>query len=568
MTAKENPGRILTFYSYKGGVGRTMAMANVAALLASWGRRVLVVDFDLEAPGLQRFFEPIGIKGSRSTTPGVVDLIIAYGDHSPLQWKECLLQTKPVLKGQSVAILTAGQDTPDYIGRLQSVNWAKLLNEQNLGEYLHGMREEWRASFDFVLVDSRTGISDIGGICTIILPDVLVPMFTANSQSVDGVAEVMRRAKAAQELLAEERARLVVLPVLCREDRKTEYEQSEAWRRRIAETLRPFYEDWVRKDVTAEDVVRKLYLPQIPYWSFGERLPVIERPEEIEDPATLGAAYARLATLIDNGADWSAMESLASPHQLKEERAKAAKAEAEVAALKADASAAHVKRRRYNRLAAVVIMSVMTTGGNFIYLDYVKNSLVDTAEDALQPIEDRLDSLRRAVEKGVTEFISIDFPGESISYDFSDLNLDFASFEEANLAGSIFRNTRMFRTRFNSAILKNVDLTGAYLHEAFLKDADLRGAILVDANLTNADFRAADLRGADLTGAQFVDHEDRYLDFRGADLRSAKYDETALSEAFTDDLTLTKDMKLDGKQELEWRLRRVETYAKQLGQER
>jgi hypothetical protein len=49
-------GSIVTFYSYKGGVGRTMALANVATLLAQRGQRVLVVDFDLEAPGLHRYF--------------------------------------------------------------------------------------------------------------------------------------------------------------------------------------------------------------------------------------------------------------------------------------------------------------------------------------------------------------------------------------------------------------------------------------------------------------------------------------------------------------------------------
>ena len=46
---------VTTFYSYKGGVGRTMALANVAALLAEIGRRVLVVDFDLEAPGVPSY---------------------------------------------------------------------------------------------------------------------------------------------------------------------------------------------------------------------------------------------------------------------------------------------------------------------------------------------------------------------------------------------------------------------------------------------------------------------------------------------------------------------------------
>jgi len=46
---------IFTFYSFKGGVGRSMALMNVAYTLAGWGRHVLVVDMDLEAPGLSGF---------------------------------------------------------------------------------------------------------------------------------------------------------------------------------------------------------------------------------------------------------------------------------------------------------------------------------------------------------------------------------------------------------------------------------------------------------------------------------------------------------------------------------
>ena len=59
------PGRIITFYSYKGGTGRSMALANIAFLLArglagdpaqtaTRARRVLMIDWDLEAPGLER----------------------------------------------------------------------------------------------------------------------------------------------------------------------------------------------------------------------------------------------------------------------------------------------------------------------------------------------------------------------------------------------------------------------------------------------------------------------------------------------------------------------------------
>ena len=67
---------IYTFYSYKGGVGRTMALANVAELLYQSGLRVLMVDWDLEAPGLERFF-PVDLEKVLEKR-GVMDLILNY----------------------------------------------------------------------------------------------------------------------------------------------------------------------------------------------------------------------------------------------------------------------------------------------------------------------------------------------------------------------------------------------------------------------------------------------------------------------------------------------------------
>ena len=48
--------RTITFYSYKGGVGRSLLVANVATYLATLGKRVFAIDFDLEAPGLHYKF--------------------------------------------------------------------------------------------------------------------------------------------------------------------------------------------------------------------------------------------------------------------------------------------------------------------------------------------------------------------------------------------------------------------------------------------------------------------------------------------------------------------------------
>ena len=77
VEAPPTRGLVYTFYSYKGGVGRSMALANAGALLAKSGQRVLMVDWDLEAPGLERFFGSgsLSLSRTREETPGVVDLI-------------------------------------------------------------------------------------------------------------------------------------------------------------------------------------------------------------------------------------------------------------------------------------------------------------------------------------------------------------------------------------------------------------------------------------------------------------------------------------------------------------
>ena len=78
--ASRRESRIITFYSYKGGTGRTMALANVAWILASVGRRVLVIDWDLEAPGLHHYFRPFLSDPDLERTPGMIDFFAEFAE--------------------------------------------------------------------------------------------------------------------------------------------------------------------------------------------------------------------------------------------------------------------------------------------------------------------------------------------------------------------------------------------------------------------------------------------------------------------------------------------------------
>ena len=80
--ADRRPGRIVTFYSYKGGTGRSMALANIAWLLAMAGQQVLVVDWDLEAPGLHRYFHPFLKDKELRASEGIIDFVIDFEDQA------------------------------------------------------------------------------------------------------------------------------------------------------------------------------------------------------------------------------------------------------------------------------------------------------------------------------------------------------------------------------------------------------------------------------------------------------------------------------------------------------
>jgi MinD-like ATPase involved in chromosome partitioning or flagellar assembly len=298
-------GSIWTFYSFKGGVGRSMALANVAALLAKWGKRVLIVDWDLEAPGIEKYFEVGGLSGRRKDTPGLVDLVGAYSGAvdgtASLEWRQCLIQAN-VKGGQKIAILHAGREMDDYSQRLRRIDWEVLFERNKFGVYLERLRREWLAEFDFVLIDSRTGITDIGGICTIFLPDVLVVLFTPNEQSLVGVKDVMRRARKAHAELTVDRHKLLTVPISARDETGNEYKLAEQWRNRFASELKEFFADWIPKEETAERVLNFIKIPYFAYWSFGERLPVME--EDPDNPKTLAFSYQLIARLVHSRLNW------------------------------------------------------------------------------------------------------------------------------------------------------------------------------------------------------------------------------------------------------------------------
>ena len=183
---------VTTFYSFKGGVGRTMALVNTAVELANTGRRVLAVDFDLEAPGLDTFeFVDAETRG-----PGIIDFVSEYLDVGQAPDVNRFISKSSVVgdSGGGLWIMPSGAQQETYAKKYGQIDWGTLYSEHDGYLLFEDLKEQWRKVLepDFVLIDSRTGHTDTGGICTRQLPDAVAIFFFPNEQNLRGLKKVVR----------------------------------------------------------------------------------------------------------------------------------------------------------------------------------------------------------------------------------------------------------------------------------------------------------------------------------------------------------------------------------------
>jgi cellulose biosynthesis protein BcsQ len=223
---------LVSFHSFKGGVGRTTAlMTYVAACMQESGTRhkkILVVDADLEAPGVSFWLDEIN-------QPKVSFVQLLEALHYPPAGIEATLdffaqqlrKTSLSVGGmqRELFVLPAALDlseiqdmpvAPEHLARNPSNPW-------QLSDHLHALGQ--RLGADAVFIDLRAGLSELA---SPILFDPRVDHFfvsTVAPQSVRGMAEVLRRLYAFNRQLPslpqEETRPTVVLSLLTKELRDT-----------------------------------------------------------------------------------------------------------------------------------------------------------------------------------------------------------------------------------------------------------------------------------------------------------------------------------------------------------
>lgn len=284
---------IFTFYSYKGGVGRSMALANVAELFFQAGLRVLAVDFDLEAPGLEQFLSR-GDPKKILNREGVIDLLLKYKSnmsrssmidtdsnrkefmpHEPLEHYTVDLTPQPSERGQ-LWLLPAGKRSSDdkfanYVNEVLRFDWREFYEEWEGELYFEWLRKQFLSMADVVLIDSRTGVTEIGGVCTYQFADVVVMFCSASDQCLEGTYRVLCDLKRPQvEQLRGRPVEILVVPA------RVENAESDFLNKFQSDFLNCFGER-IPKQLTNSEQLWNLRIPYIPRYAYKEIIAARER---------------------------------------------------------------------------------------------------------------------------------------------------------------------------------------------------------------------------------------------------------------------------------------------------
>lgn len=315
MSRENQTGKFITFYSYKGGTGRSMALANVGYLLSlqqSDAAPVLMIDWDLEAPGLHRYFpiknESVREKNSDTVLGnsvkhlGLIDLFNELDKLTPDNYAkdsdEAERQANSVLneidigkfithtEHKGLDLMIAGHFDSDYPTKVNTFNWEELYNRSPF--LFTAFVEKLSERYSYILVDSRTGITDISGVCTSLLPEILVVVFTPNLQSLDGVENLVRRATSYRQRSDDLRP-LLVYPLPSRIEDSEPIKQAN-WRfgspsleingyqPRFEELLKDVYD---LEDCDLTEYFDKVQIQQTPPYAYGEDIAaLVERKSE------------------------------------------------------------------------------------------------------------------------------------------------------------------------------------------------------------------------------------------------------------------------------------------------
>lgn len=177
----EKKSRVV-FFSIKGGVGRSSALSATAWTLAESGKKVMVLDLDLESPGLSSSLLP---KDQRPKF-GICDWLVEDLTGNGSAVFDDMVASSPLSRNGEVLVVPAhGSDAGEYIAKLgrvwmptrtqqgETITWSKRLSK-----LIDDLEDRWEP--DVILIDSRAGIDEVASACLTELGASTILLFAIN----------------------------------------------------------------------------------------------------------------------------------------------------------------------------------------------------------------------------------------------------------------------------------------------------------------------------------------------------------------------------------------------------
>ena len=195
---------IITFYSYKGGMGRTTTLTSYALdLVLNHNKKVCILDCDFEAPGYLNFFNLSHNDSLKSGSKnGIVEFLVDHNFKGEVDIEnyivqavssEKLLDNLYIMPAGNLSDTTIVETEDTYITHrdqyLEGLSRLDLANEQTIIEGFAAIFKALKDKInpDVILIDSRTGFNDVFGVTALVLSDLIVGFFGSSEQTKPGL---------------------------------------------------------------------------------------------------------------------------------------------------------------------------------------------------------------------------------------------------------------------------------------------------------------------------------------------------------------------------------------------
>jgi cellulose biosynthesis protein BcsQ len=221
----------LVFFGLKGGAGRSTALTLLAYYFAKRGERVLLIDLDLESPGLSGLLLP----QDRAADYGVVDWLIEDAVGQAEDVFRNMVVSSPLsdnLPAEIRVVAATGREDPFYLDKLsRAYNDIPNTNRDGVEKFSTRIQRlvshlEESEQPDIVLIDSRAGLHDLAAISIVELASTSALLFaTDTEQTWQGYRRLFQYWQARQDVARHVRERLTIVEALFPERNQLERQQ-------------------------------------------------------------------------------------------------------------------------------------------------------------------------------------------------------------------------------------------------------------------------------------------------------------------------------------------------------